>query len=210
MRTSKEVRTDNKMLRFQVEQLWKDLKAERTRGDQAVHSRRMSAKIRGNVIDELRAENEKLNALMEPTMKVTAARPEPEPSVSLDTGMLLVQATLLLRHVMANPGHVVYADGAQLVGAETMNDIKTCLDAPYEEPVEPPPRCVEGIDSLITPPSVIVASLVDKWIRQAKEPAINLLKRVMGCSYIPGCDNGSRSVHAVLVNDIRTLLEEMA
>ena len=66
VRTSKEVREDNKMLRFQVEVLWKNLKEERTRREQAVHSSRESVRMKQVIMDALKAENARLIEQLEP------------------------------------------------------------------------------------------------------------------------------------------------
>jgi len=66
VRTSKEVREDNKMLRFQVEVLWKNLKEERARRDHLVRTKREGAQIKQDIIDELKAEVARLEEQLAP------------------------------------------------------------------------------------------------------------------------------------------------
>ncbi len=59
-KTKDQLRDEADMLRFQVEQLWKDCKDYRARLSQALHFKREGVRIKQDTIDELRAEIEKL------------------------------------------------------------------------------------------------------------------------------------------------------
>ena len=69
-KTINELRDDNAMLRFQVEQLWKDCKDYRTRLSQAMHTKRESSRIKQGIIDELKAENARMKERLGPPMPV--------------------------------------------------------------------------------------------------------------------------------------------
>ena len=79
VRTSKEVREDNKMLRFQVGVLWRDLKDYRTRLDHTLHSSRESSRIKQGIIDELKAEISRREECANREAEMRRMGPEPDP-----------------------------------------------------------------------------------------------------------------------------------